>query len=356
MTKRAYSLDALRVIAIFWVFICHVLFFDVGLAEDEKMLPDVSNAISNIGACAVHFFIVLSAFLVGYSYEKSISHGYVEYVKKRAKRLLPVNMVILPFYVILLIWVGLHEFAWVRTIGDYILASLLLEEMFRFSTLCFNVPAWTISTLFILYLLTPLLIWPLKKIKNPWILFIFVIILTVADWEYRFGLLMTFPKNTWINYASPINRILSYMEGLTLGYAVRLVTCPDSIRRYAKWMEIIVFGAIICGISMIKSHYMLGNYTLLYSVPALVLVCYVEGGWITRFIASSKISKVSPYVYAFYMSHFFFILMVYAICDKVLGIWGTMSLTLVPILSVAAFIGTCVVTFLLHHYVEKRIA
>lgn len=356
MTKHAYSLDAFRVIAIFCVFLDHLCFFNRGLAESEKILPDIPGTMMYISAFSVHFFILLSAFLVGYSYEKSMSRGYWEYVKKRAKRLLPLNIVVLPFYAILVIWMGLHVFAWGRTIPDYILSSLLLQELFRFSSLSFNVPAWTISTLFILYLLTPLLIWPLKKIRNPWILIILVIFFTVADLEYRNWLLEIKPNNTWINFASPVNRILSYMKGLTLGYTAKVFICPENIRRYTNWMEIIVFGVFICGCSMIKSNYTICNYTLLYTMPALIAVCYVEKGWITRMIAASKISKASPYVYAFYMSHFFFILLAYAISDKVLGIWGDMSMMQVLFMVVVTFVSACGTSILLYHYVEKRFA
>lgn len=361
MTKHAYSLDAFRVIAILWVFLTHLLFFNEGLAESDKISPYICDTITHVCMFAVHFFIVLSSFLVGYSYEKSIGHGYWEYLKKRAKRLLPLNMITVPFYAILLIWMGLYVFSWSKTIPNFILASLLLQEMFRFSSLSFNVPAWTISTLFIFYLLTPLLILSLKKIRNPWMLIILVIFFTVADLEYRNWLLEMKPNNTWINYVSPINRILSYMIGLTLGYTVKVSVCPETIRRYINWMEITIFGFVIYGLSLIESSctigfYSVGIYILSCTVPALIVLCYVEKGRITRMIAASKINKASPYVYAFYMSHFFFILLVYAICDKVLGIWGSMSMMQVPYMVVVTFIGACAASVLLHHCVEKRIA
>ena len=159
-----------------------------------------------------------------------------------------------------------------------------------------------------------------------------------------------------MNYASPINRILSYVNGLALGCAAKLFTCPQSVRRYITGVELLVFGLFLYGCAILEKNYAVSHLIIIYSMPVLISLCYVEGGWITRFIAASKVSKASPYVYAFYMSHFLFILLAYTICNKVLGIWGNMSMMQVQFMVVATFVSACMASILLHHYVEKRMA
>lgn len=356
MNKHAYSLDAFRVIAILCVFLDHLLFFNKGLVEGYRISPGLCDAIMFFGAIAAHFFIVLSAFLVAFLYEKNISQGYVLFVKKRARRILPINIVTLPFYVIILVYIGFYTLSWERSIIDILLSSLLLQELFKFSAALFNTPAWTISTLFILWMLTPLLMWPLKKIENPGILIVLVILLTLGDVEYRAWLSTMKPDSFWINYASPINRILSYIEGLTLGYAAKVYVCSMDIRRHITWAELVVFAVFLYGCSLVGRNQNMSYYFIMYSTPFLIAVCFMESGWISKIVGMWGLSKLSPYVYAFYMSHFFFILLAHAICDKILGIWGKMSVVQVLFMLGATFVSVCVASVLLHHYVEKRVA
>lgn len=353
MKKHSYSLDAFRVLAIFGVFFSHLNFYNEGLRGEQTLLE---GAVLNIGGLAAHFFILLSAFLIAYSYEKGMSCGYMTYVKKRARRLLPVNIVTLPFYITVVVYIGFYTLSLGRSVLDIILSSLLLQELFKFSAKLFNTPSWTISTLFILYLITPLLMWPLQRIRKPWIFIAIVVLLTWGDVEYRTWLTEIKPDNWWLNYASPINRILSYTNGLVLGCAARVCVCPSGISRHITWIEFVIFGIFFYGCALIEEDYETCHYLVQYTMPMLIALCYIEKGMITRFIAASKINEAAPYVYAFYMSHFFFILLAYTICDRVLGIWGNISMMQVLCMVVVTFVSACAASVLLHHCVEKRIA
>ena len=353
MAKHSYSLDAFRVLAIFCVYIAHTGFFNYGIAGDRKLLD---GNLLNIGSLAAHFFIVLSAFLAAFFYDRAMQNGYGAYVRKRARRLLPVNIVTLPFYIVVATYIGFYTVSLERTLFDVLSASLLLQELFNFSCKVFNTPAWTISTLFILYLLTPLLMWPLKKVQTPWVLLPLVALLTWADVEYRDWLAVVKPDNWWINYASPVNRILSYMLGLTLGRAARVLTCPPTVRKYATWMELSVFGLFCYGCAVIQFDYASCYAIIMFTTPLVIALCFMESGSISRLVAASGISKASPYVYAFYMVHFLFILLLYAVLKNMLGLWGSLSLTLTAALALAAFAASCAASVLLHHFVEKRFA
>ncbi len=350
MRKHSYSLDVFRVIAILCVAVCHHNYYNEGLEEGQIF---IGGNIPHIGGLAVHYFILLSAFLGAYFYDKSISQGYAAYVKKRVWRLFPTNWVTLVFYIILLVSLGKYTISWV-TAAEVPLSSFLLQSLLKFSATRFNAPAWTISTLFILYLITPLLMWPLKKIKKPWLLIMFVILLAWIDVEYRDWLAFVKPENSWLNYFSPICRFFSYLEGLTMGYVARIFICPGIIRKYATWIELFVFAIFLYGCSVIEKDIRTCYLFIMYSTPLIIAVCFMEYGKISKIIGKCGLCKLSPYVYAFYMSHFFFILLAYAICDRLLGIWGKMSMMQTWVLVCCMFISTCIASVLLHHYVEKR--
>lgn len=351
MTRHSYSLDAFRVLAIFFVFFCHINFYNSGIEGRQRLYEE---NVANAGGLAAHFFIVLSAFLAAYFYDRGMSKGYWAYVKKRIRRLLPVNIVTLPFYVAILVFVGFYSLSFGKTLLDVLLASLLLQELFKFSAQLFNTPSWTISTLFILYLITPALMWPIRKIKNPWMLVALVVALTWGDVEYREWLTAVKPDNWWLSYASPVDRIVSFILGLTLGHAARVITCPQQLRRYGTLVELVVFVVYFYGYTMVQKDYAVCYNVVTYSTPLIIALCFMESGVVTRMIAASGISKASPYVYAFYMCHFFFILLAYAVCNQMLGIWGHLTLAQGYAMAVATFLVACGASVLLHHFVEKR--
>lgn len=345
-------MDAFRVLAVLCVFICHLNLYNDGL-EGEKVL--LGGNLIYIGGLAVHYFIILSAFLVAYFYENSMSQGYIVYVKKRIFRLLPINIVTLPFYVVILVYIGFYTISLERSILDVLLSSLLLQELFKFSATLFNTPSWTISTLFILYLITPLLIWPLQRINKLCVLIFLALFLTWADVEYRAWLMEIKPNNWWLNYASPVSRILSYMNGLVLGYTLKSFKIPLSIRRYTTWIELCVFAVFFYGCFIIKKDFVLCYHIIMYLTPLLIVICFMEDGIISKAIGRCGLSRLSPYVYAFYMIHYFFILLADFVCDKMMGIWGNMSMMQVLFMVVVTFVSICTASVFLHHYVEKRI-
>lgn len=347
MARRSYSLDAMRVICISSVFIAHINPYNSGLPEGQTL---ISGPILFAGGVAVHFFIMLSAFLAGMSYSKNISNGYAAYAKKRALRLLPLNMVLMPFYLIVLCGFGFISFSWGSTIAQFILSSFLMQELLKFSSMSLNSPAWTISTLFILYLLTPILIRPFQRIKNVWVLLLIIVALTLIDDEYRQWLMLQKPNNYWVSWSSPFNRLFTYLDGLALSCAAKLMVCPDCLRRHISAIEVIVLGALVYGFSLIGESVKI----LYYLTPILIVLCYLEEGFLTRGLAKTRIHKGAPYVYAFYMLHWLTVHLSIGICDKWLGIWGSMSKPALAAVVMLTLVGTCLLSVLLYRYVEKR--
>lgn len=351
-SHHSHSLDSFRVLAIMTIFFVHISYINSGL-KNEQVLYD--TAICNIALFAVHFFIVQSAFLVGYIYEKNIAQGYRTYVWKRIKRLYPVNLATLPFYVVVFVIAGFYSAPIWQMMLDVFLAATLLQELFKFSATVFNTPAWTISTLFILYLITPLLIYPLQRIKKAWMFFLVIAAMTCLDIAFRDWLHNVKPDNWWLNYTSPVCRIFAYMEGLALGCAAKSITCPPKLRRYVVTMgEFLVIAAIAWGISLIKSDPHTSSDMLFCMTPILIAVFFMDEGFLSKTIGNRYLSGMSHYVYSFYISHYFFLLLTRVVCQKVLGIWGNLTISDGYILTGIIFCMTTIFSVILYHCVEQR--
>ena len=353
MQKHALALDTFRVIAILMVFACHLNFFDLAMVGDRTILhPNYYN----IGGLAAHFFIVLSAFFAAYSYEKSIAQGYKAYVTKRMRRLYPTNWALLPFYVVLCLILGFYGRPISQMIVDILLSGLLLQELFNFSAKVFNTPAWTISTLFILYLITPVLMQPLKRIRGAHWWVVLIIVLTVGDIYYRQWLTHMKPDNWWLNYASPVCRITAYLEGLALGYAARQLTAPGWVRNYATLWETLVTGIAVCCLFYLPvNNYVCDNIFFLCCPVVIALFFQKDGGRLSSFFGKEIFSGWSRYVYSFYLAQFLFLLTDYLIFGKVLGLWGHLSHA-AALGIIAMNFALCVITsMLLYHKLERRI-
>lgn len=353
MKRHALALDTFRVIAILMVFAGHTIFFDSALGNGQTVLPP---GYYNIGGLAAHFFIVLSAFFAAYSYEKSIAQGYKAYVTKRMRRLYPVNWMLLPFYVATCLILGNYN----RPLGtmavDILLSGLLLQELFKFSAQVFNLPAWTISTLFILYLITPALMQPLKRIRGAHWWVALIIALTVGDICYRQWLVHMKPDNVWLNYASPVCRIIAYLEGLALGYAARQLTAPGWVRNYATLWETLVTGIVVCCLFYLPvNNYVCDNIFFLCCPVVIALFFQKDGGRLSSFFGKEIFSGWSRYVYSFYLVHYLILLISNLIFGKVLGLWGHLSHAAALGIIAASFVLCVITSMLLYHKLERRI-
>ena len=142
----AYQIDTLRFIAMLSIFCNHCTFFN-GIPE----LSVFFERYFHYGGIGVEFFILLSGFLALYTY-KSGQKAAV-YFKKRFFRLFPVHWFCLLFFIPLL----LNNLS-VKNLASFLMTSTLTQSLTPYTWGTYNGASWTISTLWLMYILTPLLV------------------------------------------------------------------------------------------------------------------------------------------------------------------------------------------------------
>ncbi len=174
-------LDGIRGIACLAVVVYHAFLFTGLSDESEKQLP-VIGAIVGWGYLGVPVFIVLSGFLLRYSF----GNGVRRYIRSRARRILP------PYYAALAVSLGLIFFIpilqveggtdWDNKIPvttPSVIAHLLLVQNFSGAwAVNINGPMWSIAVEWQIYFLLPILLLPLRRVIDP--ILLACVILTVT--------------------------------------------------------------------------------------------------------------------------------------------------------------------------------
>lgn len=159
------GLHALRMIAAAWVVIFHISdrIIARGVSDDLALrFLDRSNL-------AVDLFFVMSGFIIArrYSEEVASGTGYRRFLLKRIARIYPMHFLML---VIVVVFLSLAAAAGktLRSASDLVPPDEVLRHLFLVQAWgreghSLNVPAWTVSVDWLLYLLFPLLVWPFRR-------------------------------------------------------------------------------------------------------------------------------------------------------------------------------------------------
>lgn len=180
-SPRGGALDALRLLAAFFVLIFH--YGD----EAPTRLQDIHAFLSR-GYLATDFFLLLSGFVLVKAYGRSVISGrvgYGEFMTKRLTRVYPAHVITLFGLVIAVL--AAHALG--KSIGhpehfrwSDIPGNLLLLQSVGWGGDTWNIPSWTISALMACYLFFPALWRQVHRLTNPWVcLALSVAVLVVAN-------------------------------------------------------------------------------------------------------------------------------------------------------------------------------
>lgn len=159
-TPKPYleALTTMRGIAAWWVACYHF----------RQLLPDrlptwLAGILAN-GDLAVDFFFQLSGFIISYNYIAVLGalsvRNYIGFLLKRLGRIYPLHLFVLLIYLANPLAIVLFSMQGVP--GDrydplyFVLSVLLMQNWGLTSSLAWNVPAWSISTEWFVYLIFPL--------------------------------------------------------------------------------------------------------------------------------------------------------------------------------------------------------
>ncbi|MBD2692553.1 acyltransferase family protein [Anabaena catenula] len=182
-------LDGLRGLASLYVVLVHV---EPSIGGQLPILWSLFGEAMKYGAFSVVIFIVLSGYVlmlpVARSENGQLSGSFINYIKRRSRRILP------PYYVTLLIcllltaiilvlekftdfqWnveAGLGAFSPRFSLIDVLLKLLIVHNLDSNSYLTINPPMWTIATEWQIYFLFPLLLLPIwRRLGLFWVVII----------------------------------------------------------------------------------------------------------------------------------------------------------------------------------------
>lgn len=166
--KVSSNLDALtafRGVAAWWVVLYHV--------KEYINIPNI-NGIVSLGYLAVDFFFVLSGFIISYAYYEKLTKfsniNIFKFYLKRLSRIYPLHLLVLLIYCVIPIIFficdknlpadGKYD------LGYLLLSFFLVQNWGWESTLAWNVPAWSISTEFFVYIIFPFMALSLVNVKT----------------------------------------------------------------------------------------------------------------------------------------------------------------------------------------------
>ncbi len=167
---RYEALTSVRGLAAWWVVIYHFRDALVGA------VPGVVMAVFDRGYLAVDMFFVLSGFVIALNYRTWFEHAmtdrWVRFLGLRLARIYPLHLFILLLYLVdpiaVLLWSSRGDLSQYPV--GYFLQSLVLVQAWGLSPgAAWNVPAWSISAEWLVYLLFPLVAFAAARvIRGPW--------------------------------------------------------------------------------------------------------------------------------------------------------------------------------------------
>lgn len=201
--KNLSALTGLRFFAAFYVFIFHIY-----IRTDDRIPSRIIHLIINNGALGVNIFFMLSGLILFYNYyDKKIHWG--EFMLKRLAKIYPVYLLGL----LSCIAVGYITQTHVKDLAKMIIIdlSLLQSHIPHLSMKWYGGGAWSISTEFFFYSLSPFIILMIKdlKTKTLYILLAFAYIMSIVP-----GILFNMNKiNFFLHYSFPISRLPEFLIG-----------------------------------------------------------------------------------------------------------------------------------------------
>jgi peptidoglycan/LPS O-acetylase OafA/YrhL len=270
------------------------------------------------GSNAVEFFFTLSGFILAYGYGQAFAKPEYAAVRDffvlRVARLYPVYL--LTMLAAAALWIGSE---WPYGKRDTLTSLFALQAMAPIGNKVynFNGPSWSISVEFFFYALFPLIAWgihrigaaaSLSKLAGLWL----VLMLARVAIGYRYaGHVEAFSFGWWVVYISPYFRILSFAQGMLLGYA--FVNCLSNRSRTGgassslRWTVLEVAAVAGFALWYLAQRYAPGslNYGVFITpaVTVIILVFAYQAGLVSRLLSVKPLVHLGEISFSVYMVH-----------------------------------------------------
>lgn len=208
------TLIGLRSILILFIFCTHFRFI-----IDDSEIGRSFFEILFLGRYGILFFILLSGFCIALGYthifSKISKENLINFFKRRLIKIYPLYMLI---GLISLIFLKIPQHG-TDLLNYYVYCYIPMIQSWNIVKIYGDVfsVSWFISTIFFCYLLTPLILFLLNKIKPVKFHILFCIINYLILLVYSLNLIANNDTNNLGLYTSPYIRLFEYMIGLDIG-------------------------------------------------------------------------------------------------------------------------------------------
>ncbi len=305
--KKINSLESIRFYLALSIFLCHL---DTVLVSTEGKY--IYESFFHNGNFAVTFFFVLSGFCMALGYSEKFSDftrkDFWEFMKRRLSKIYPLYMITMLLAMLCNIGMNFSQSGILRNVAYFLLGSTMLQTLTVKYWGILNSVCWYISSIFVIYLVTPFLIHKLHSVKRDMKkLFKIIVIAFGMLIVLVFAARLILSKETLelTIYVSPFFRIFYYFIGLVLGYIRKLQ--PKAGGAFMGKLESLL--AIVVGIVYFIGMQcdLLNPYVSLLYLLVFGMFIYVlsyEEGIISRFLQNKVNIYLGGLSMEFFMLHY----------------------------------------------------
>lgn len=310
------SLQSMRFIAIFMIFLSHLGFLqqtEFANFYGKYILGGASNS-------GVSFFFILSGFLLAYKYyddiKQSVNLKYsYNFTVNRIKKFYPLHLltilVFIPNYFISYFANPLVEVPLLLS-NVFLIKSFIPWDVAYFS---YNAPSWFLSTLLLLYFITPPYLLKIRALlENMRYKLLIIAILIISAYAVGVGIIFIL-NNTdnqftkWFVYISPFFRIIDFSIGILSGILVSYIKKAYNNKK----LNVIAFSImeILCIIIFIiayKNRFIVDKFFRfgIYYIPILTIIVIVfsfDRGIISKIISNKVMMYFASISFEFFLIH-----------------------------------------------------
>lgn len=293
------QLAGLRGICAWWVVFYHFL----GLMNDSVPTP-VRHFIAH-GYLAVDLFFLLSGFVIFLSYHASLSTNFPHSVGKfywnRFSRIYPLHFVMLGGYLMLFAaftYLSSSHAAPESYTWSAFIQSMFLVHMWFGSDLTWNVPSWSISSEWFVYLFFPLMAFSLRKLRGGIAAHLLSIVAAAVVLYVIYAMSGLHSIGADIPHMALVRTMFEFLMGVFVGSLY--VNHRDFLERYAT----VALAAFVAS-CLLYALTSTPDYALIPITFAL-LIAYlsVTTSWITAALSTPVLVYLGEISYSTYMVHY----------------------------------------------------
>ena len=292
----------------------------------------------DFGNTIVLFFFILSGFLLTIGYYEKLRMGkikYKDFIVKRISTIFPLQWLLTLLFVLFGINVITY---WAIPFNLTLTQSLVPFWEINFTM---NTPAWFLSTIFICYLLIPLIF---RVIPNKRINFLFIYLCVVVAYNLFIMLLPASIGTRWLCYINPFARFVDFLVGVSLALywdGIRIIFQGILKNKISATVFELLVVSVIFILFAYEPIQEFNNYTVLrYPIIILFIIVFaLSSGFVTKILSSKLLKKLGDLSIAIYMTHAF-----------VLYFTKKIEVSCVGVNVLATFVFTLLLAYILERY------